>query len=437
MAKSMLALLRGKKRAPVTPPPFPRFTRRAVKRVVELLERGRTVVLGRHAPEMKEVEAALSRYHGGRQALAVGSGTAALHVALIGLEIGPGDEVITTPFTWGATVACIMHQNAIPRFADVDPETGLLDPQSVEAAVTRRTAAVLPVHIFGQPADMTAFGRLGRRHGLAIIEDGSQAHGASHRGQVVGNFGDAAGFSCMGGKLLATLEAGYMVTPHEKVFWKACLSSQHMGRSGDPDFPPALRPYVDSLVYSFRISSVAAVLMTEQLKKLGQEVRARQENVRLLREFLADCWLVRFPRYPKGDLPSYHMLTMNFQADRAGVSRATFIKALRAEGVAMSSYVPSPIPAWRRMNWQGYRGPKVMWMESLRRAGVDYRKVRLPNCERKIAQSLEMGFNFTRVSRPTMQRMADAFYRIQEGIGELRAWERRQPASPGRPASAG
>ena len=384
------------------------------------------VVLGRHAPEIKEAEEALGRYHGGRQALALGSGTAALHAALIGLEIGPGDEVITTPYTWGATVACILHQNAVPRFADVHPETGLLDPRAVEGAITRRTAAVMPVHIYGQPADMTAFRRLGRRYGIAIIEDGSQAHGATHRGQVVGNFGDAAGFSCMGGKLLATLEAGYLVTPDEDVFWRAALSTQHMGRSGDPEFPAELRPYVDSLVYSFRISSVAAVLMTEQLRKLDREVQARQENVRILRELLADCWLVRFPRYRTGDLPSYHMLTMNFQAERAGVTRQTFVKALGAEGVSIGHYVPSPIPTWRRMNWQGYRGPKVMWMKNLRRLKVDYRRARLRNCERKIACSLEMGFNFIRVSRPTMERIADAFYRVQEHIDELRAWERRQ-----------
>ena len=427
MAKGTLALLSGKRRAPISSPPYPRFSKRAVRRVVELLERGRVVALGRHAPEIREVEGALSRYHGGRHALAVSSGTAALHAALVGLEIGPGDEVITTPYTWGATVACILHQNAIPRFADVSPETGLLDPRAVEAAITRRTAGVMVVHIYGQPADMTAFRRLGRKHGLAIIEDGSQSHGATHRGQVVGNFGDAAGFSCMGGKLLATLEAGYLVTPHQDVFWKACLSSQHMGRSADPDFPEELRPYVDSLVYSYRISSVAAVLMTEQLKSLDREVGARQENVRILREFLADCWLVRFPRYRTGDLPSYHMLTMNFQAERVGVSRAAFIKALRAEGVAIGHYVPSPIPTWRRMNWQGYRGPKAMWMKNLRQAKVDYRKLRLPGCQRKIAGSLEMSFNFTRVSRPTMQRIADAFYRVQEHIEDLRTWERTQP----------
>jgi len=171
---------------------------------------------------------------------------------------------------------------------------------------------------------------------------------------------------------------------------------------------------------------VAAVLMTEQLKSLDREVGARQENVRILREFLADCWLVRFPRYRTGDLPSYHMLTMNFQAERAGVTRQTFVKALGAEGVSIGHYVPSPIPTWRRMNWQGYRGPKVMWMKNLRRLKVDYRRARLRNCERKIACSLEMGFNFIRVSRPTMERIADAFYRVQEHIDELRAWERRQ-----------
>jgi dTDP-4-amino-4,6-dideoxygalactose transaminase len=168
-------------------------------------------------------------------------------MALAGLEVGPGDEVITTPFTWGASVSCILHQGAVPVFADVDRKTGLIDPGSIEAVITKRTRAILAVHIFGQPAAMQRIMKIAAKHDLVVVEDGSQAHGATIGGRVVGGFGHAAGVSCMGGKLLATSEAGYMVTPNEDLYWKACLLSQHMGRPPDRGFPDKMRPLVDSL----------------------------------------------------------------------------------------------------------------------------------------------------------------------------------------------
>jgi dTDP-4-amino-4,6-dideoxygalactose transaminase len=429
MSASKLALLGGDPTGGVPTGVYPDFDPSAIRRVAELLQRGATVGLSKKQPEILEAETAIAAWQGMPYCIGTSSGHAALHSALIGLEITSGDEVITTPYTWGASISCILHNNAIPIFADVDPETGLIDPQSVEQNITTRTRAILAVHIYGQPANMTALCEIARKHDLVVIEDGSQAHGALHKGRKVGTYGDAAGFSCMGGKLLASSEAGYMVTPHEQVYWKAALGGQHMGRSSEEGFPEHLRPYVDSLVYTYRLNPITAVLLTEQLRKLDAENNARRRNVALFRQALAGAQSVRFPTYPEGDEPAYHMLTMNFQPEAVGLSRDTYLQALRAEGVGIFAYVPSPIPSWDRLHWQTYDGPKVMWTETLRWAEVDYSEVQVPNCERKVACSLEMGWNHTKLNEAGMQKLASAFHKVEENLGALRDWERGQRTS--------
>jgi len=302
----------------------------------------------------------------------------------------------------------------------------LLDPESIESRISPKTRAILPVHIYGQPANMTAICEIAKKHRLVVIEDGSQSHGAVHKGKKVGQFGDAAGFSCMGGKLLASSEAGYMVTPHEEVYWKGAMGGQHMGRSPEQGFPDSLRPYVDSLVYTYRLSPINAVLLSEQLKKIDAENEARQKNVAMFRSAMEGIKSVSFPNYPEGDEPTYHMLTMNFNPEAAGVQRSTYIKAIQAEGISIFSYVPSPISRWRRLQWKDYDGPKVMWTEVLRQSGIDYSLTEVPNCETKIARSLEMGWNYVEVNEPKMKQMASAFHKVEENLDSLREWESTQ-----------
>jgi len=419
-----LALLGGKPVGGPTRPAYPVFSRSAIRKVVRLLERGETVGLGRSSRVIAKAEQAISRYHSGRHALVLNSGHAALICALMGLEIGPGDEVITTPYTWGASISCILHVGAIPVFVDVDPVSGLIDPKKIASAVTRKTRAVLAVHLFGQPADMPAINQVAKRHKLFVIEDGSQAHGATIRREVVGNFSDAAGFSCMGGKLLATAEAGYLVTPHEDVFWKAAMMCQHYGRSADRHFPEALKPYVDSLVFTFRLSPLIAVLFPSQIRRLDAQVAARQKNVSLFREAMKDCEVIEFPELKKGFLASYHMLTMNFHPEKAHIRRETFINAVKAEGVNIFPYVPAPITRWKRLDWRGYNGPVPFWMPALRQAQTNYPAAKLPNCTFKIEHSLEMGWNYYHVDPKGMKRLASAFLKVQDHLDQLRRYEK-------------
>lgn len=425
---SKLALLGGTPLGAVPADRHPRFSRRAIQRVAKLLETGRVLAFNRSSDLVREAEEAIARWQRMKHVLTVSSGHAALQCAVMGLEIGPGDEVVTTPYTWGASISCILHNGAAPVFADVDPETGLIDPRSAEERITRRTRAILAVHIYGQAANMTALRRIAAKRGLALIEDGSQAHGSVHAGKKVGTFGDAAGFSCMGGKLLATTEGGYLVTNDPAVYWKAALSTQHNGRSGDPGYPDAMRPYVDSLVYTYRTTAINCVLFAEQLKKIDRENEGRRKNVSLLRKFMDGCSLVSFPQYPKGDKPAYHILTMNFN-EELGICKSTLFQAMKAEGVGASCYVPSPIPTWKRLHWWNYAGPKVMWMENLRRHGIRYDKTEVPHCALKIRRAVEMGWNYLQPSPAKMRKLASVFHKVEENLNALRDWERRQAKS--------
>jgi dTDP-4-amino-4,6-dideoxygalactose transaminase len=431
---SQLALLGGTRVGEVVYSPFPTFTERAIERAAEMLRTGKLYGLGRkHVPEIAEAEDAISRYHGNRHVLATASGHSALQSALAGLEICGGDEVITTPYTWGASVSCILHQNAIPVFADVVPATGLIDPESVEAAITPRTKAILAVHIFGQPADLKRLRAIADKHKIMLIEDGSQAHGAEIDGMRVGTVGDAAGFSCMGGKVLATTEAGYMVTPHERVYWKGAMIGQHMGRSSDGEMPDDLRPFTDSLVYTYRVSPLNAVLLTEQFAKLDAELAARRRAAALLQRHLAGTKFLRIPEYAPGVRPVFHLMSFTLDEDAAGVSRDTFAAALRAEGMMAFGYVPSPVSDWPRLHWQDYRGPRVSWLSTLEAAGVDYRNLPLPNCRWRVGHSIETRFDFLEGSDEMVGRMAEIILKVEANIDALREHEQRSgPAGPAR-----
>jgi dTDP-4-amino-4,6-dideoxygalactose transaminase len=424
-----LALLGGAPVGAPGKPQYPRFSDRARQRVDALLQTGPMVGLSKEHPAVAEAEQRIAEWHDVERCLTAASGHASLQAALIGLEITGGAEVVTTPYSWGASTSPILHNNAIPIYADVDPTTGLLDPEAARAAIGPRTEAILVTHIYGQPADMTALRALADECGLALIEDGSQAHGARHRGERVGRFGDAAGFSCMGGKLLATTEAGYLLTRREDVYWKAILScqhaggSEHPGRSVEPGFPHGLQRFADSLLYTYRIGVINAVLLVEQLAKLDDENEARRRNRERFLEATRDLASFSAPEYPDGE-PVFHMSTLNFHPERAGISRDTYLAALQAEGAPAFSYIDTPLHRLERMRTDT-DAPRVMWTDNLRRAGVDYAALDLPGCDTMIARSFQIVWNWIEDDAAAMRRLADAFVKVEEHLPALRDHERQ------------
>jgi dTDP-4-amino-4,6-dideoxygalactose transaminase len=207
------------------------------------------------------------------------------------------------------------------------------------------------------------------------------------------------------------------------------MMCQHYGRSAEPGFPAAYTAYVDSLVFTFRVSPLIARLFPGQFRRLGAQTRARQANAATLRDALAGCALIELPRERKGFRSAYYYMTMNFRPEVAGISRETFCKALIAEGVGAWPYVPEAIHHWRRLQWRDYDGPVPFWIPALKAAGTDYAATRLPGCEHKIAHAIELLLvSEYRRAPAAMRRIASAFEKVQDNLPALRRYEEQQHA---------
>ena len=284
-------------------------------------------------------------------------------------------------------------------------------------------------HIFGNPADMTALCAIAREHDLRVIEDGSQAHGARHRGTRIGAFGDASGFSANGVKPLAATEAGYMVTVDEDVYWKAVVSTQHAGmgelpgRATEPGFPEELRPAIDALVYSYRLSPINAALMLAGLKQVDSENGVRRRHLELLREGIKDLHAVSIPDLlHDGDESAVHQAIVTFDAERAGITKATYLAAANAEGLYAYKYIHRPVNRAQRLS-PDWRGPRVLWTENLRRARYDPTKVELPHAEAQIKNHFNLVWNYIAYEPGLIQEIIDVFVKLDENLDALRAHE--------------
>jgi dTDP-4-amino-4,6-dideoxygalactose transaminase len=294
------------------------------ERVVSVLESGRLVA----GEEVREFEREFAEFCGADHAVATANGTAALHAALVALDVGDGDRVVTSPFSFVATANAIRHAGAEPVFADIDPETYNLDPAAVERTVETTDAdAILAVHLFGLPADVAALRDVADDHDLLLVEDAAQAHGAQYRGQRVGAFGDAACFSFYPTKNMTTGEGGMVTTTREDVAERARKFVNH-GRTD--------RYTHETVGHNFRMPEMAAAIGRAQLGKLPEYTRARRSNAAVLDETLtvAD---VGTPTEPDRRHHVYHQYTIRCP-DRDGLR-----SYLKDNGINTRVYYPTPI----------------------------------------------------------------------------------------------
>ena len=258
------------------------MTGRPVKRV---LDRG--VLWGPNAPEVSALQEEWAAYCGTRHCLMTNSGTAALHCAVVAAGVQPGDEVIVPAFSFVATAMAVLHQGAVPVFCDIDPVTHNLDPRALDARITQRTRAVMPVHAHGLPADMAPIRAVAARHGLAVIEDAAQAHGATYRGGRAGSLGDCAGFSLNGSKGLSAGEGGLFVTDDDGARTVARRLAI-FGEDTPPTAPGQYRAYWSHGVgWNYRSHELTAALARSQLRRLDRYNRTAQENARRLNAILS------------------------------------------------------------------------------------------------------------------------------------------------------
>lgn len=281
----------------------------ARRHVLEVLDSGWVSSAG---PMVARFERAYAEYVGVRHAVSTASGTTALHLALAALGIGPGDEVIVPDLSMIATACAVLYTGATPVFADIDPLTGCLDPAAAAAAITPRTRALLPVHLYGHPADMDGLRALADAHALKLVEDAAQAHGARWRGRACGSLGDVAAFSFYANKLISTGEGG-MLTCDDDALAARARALRNLAHS------PQRRFVHDDLGFSYRMGALPAALGLGQIEQAARHLAHKQ--------WLAAAYTQRLARLPGLVLP----------ATRAGATHAHWMYAIRLDAEARLS----------------------------------------------------------------------------------------------------
>jgi perosamine synthetase len=351
----------------------------AEERAVADVLRSGQLSLGPRVPDFEEAFAARL---GVAHASAVSSGTAALHLALRAVGVGDGDEVITSPFSFVASANVALYERARPVFADIDPVTLNLDPDAAAAAVSPRTRALLPVHIFGYPADLPAFESLAARHDLRIVEDACEALGAVHAdGVAVGGRGHPAAFGFYANKQLTTGEGG-MVTVTDAAIKQRIDSERNQGRAPDMGWLDH-----DRLGFNYRLSDLACAVGLAQLARLDEMLAARQDVAARYREALGAVDDLDLPcEDAGGNVRGWFVFVVQLPrgSDRDGV-----IEALRERGVQCKPYLPA------------------IHLMSFYRERLGFREGEFPVCEDVAARSIALPF-FPGMSEGQVERVADA-----------------------------
>ena len=292
-------------------------------------------VLGKEVAAFEEEFAA---YSGGGQAIGVNSGTSALHLALLAAGIGPGHEVITTPFTFVATVAAIRYTGATPVFVDIDPVSYTLDPALVESAITPQTRAIMPVHLYGQPADMDPILEIGRRHGLLVIEDAAQAHGAEYKGRRAGSLAEIACFSFYPGKNLGACGEGGAVVTRNPEFIQTIRMLRNWGESR--------RYYHDLAGFNYRMEGMQGAVLRVKLRHLERWTEARRSIASIYSDRLKGC--IATPRQMSYARHVFHVYAIRVP------NRDQMAQNLNASGVQTGIHYPIPVHLQKAYRDQRY-----------------------------------------------------------------------------------
>lgn len=292
-------------------------------------------------------------------AVAVSSNTIGTTVALSALDIGPGDEVITSPLTFASTANVIVHQGARPRFADVDPVTLTLDPDTVSRAITKKTKAIIPVHLAGQPCDMPALLALARKRHLAVIEDAAHAFGASLDGKLIGSFGDATVFSFHAVKNLTTAEGG-LITTKSKALAKRMRSLTFHGM--DQDAYSRIRSHrwryqVNQAGYKANFTDLQAALGMAQLEKFNRLQKRRREIVSKYTHAFKQLPGLMLPMERPNATHAWHVYLLRLRLSQLRISRDRFLEALLAEGITGNvHYIPVHLQPYYRKAFKFKKG---------------------------------------------------------------------------------
>jgi len=318
----------------------PQIGKEEINAVVEVMKSGMLA----QGPKVHEFEEKFAKFIGTKFAIATSNGTTALEVALRAYGIGEGDEMITTPFTFIASANAILYTGARPVFVDIDPETFNIDANLIEKAITKKTKAILPVHLYGSACDMTKIMSIAKKHKLAVIEDACQAHGAMWKEKKVGSFGTGA-FSLYPTKNMTVGEGG-MITTNDKAVYEACNLLRAHGSK--------VRYYHDILGYNYRMTDLEGAIGIEQLKKLPQFNKARQANAKFLNKELGKITGLIVPEAPKNVTHVYHQYTIRITKDFP-IKRDEVLAKLTEAGIGTAVFYPLPLNRQEVYKKLGYK----------------------------------------------------------------------------------
>lgn len=390
--------------------------------VNDVLDSG--IVAGGTAPQATALEKEWAEYTGAEHCLTTTSGTAALHMALAAGGVGPGDEVITSAFTFLASASCALHQNAIPVFVDIDLRTYNLDPAKLEAAINERTKAIIPVHIQGLPADMDPIMEIARQYDLFVVEDACQAHGATYKGRMVGTIGDIGTFSLNNYKNLPGGEGGLYITDDETLLKRGML----IRCFGDEiDEVSHRRTYNASVLgYMYRNQELPAALARAQLMHLDERNDVRIANADFLTQELSRIPGVIPPHCPPERKHVYWFYNVRFDPQAAGVDaeprrfRIGLEKALYKEGALVGQWQTMPVPAQDIFQSKlGYGGSRYPWTVNEEKGiQYDYDPDDYP-----MAQKLCDTYTIVHgIHAPNgtelMKKIVEVFHKVFENLGE-------------------
>lgn len=320
-----------------------------IQAVVDVL-RGDYLTTG---PKIAEFEKMVADYVGAKYAVAISNGTSALHAACHAAGIGPGDEVITTPLTFAASANCVLYCGGTPVFADVDERTYNIDPEDIRRKITKKTKAIIAVHLAGQPCEMDEIHEIAKEHNLLVIEDGAHALGSEYKGKKVGTLSDMTTFSFHPVKPITTGEGGMIVTDNEEFYQKMILFRSHgitrdeslLTRNEGPWYYQQLE-----LGYNYRITDIQCALGCSQMKKLDRFLARRRELVKRYDAAFADCENIVIPYQMPEAVSGWHLYIIQVK----NCDRREVFERLRAEGIGVNVHY---IPVYMHPYYQehGYR----------------------------------------------------------------------------------
>ena len=356
---------------------------------------------GTKVPEFAEQFAA---FQGAKYGVCVNSGTSALYIALKAAGVGPGDEVITTAYTFQATIVAILMTHAVPVFVDTAPDSFLIDATKVEDAITERTKVILPVHIAGYPADLDLLVEIADRNDIKIIEDCAQAHGAEWRGKGVGSWGDFGCFSFQTSKNLCAGEGGIILT-HDRELYERTWSIHNCGRAlSDAEFGN-----IDPLGGNFRMTEWQAAILFSRLTRLEAETNYRHMNMRWLDGWFGEIPGIKVtsldPRATRGGCHGYKAILDSEEFE--GISRDTFISAMRAEGIPLGYWYNTPM----------YRA--AFLSSNLFGSDNDFNDVHCPETEKICQSGLALSQSVLMGIEEDMEDIIKAAAKIRRNVGEL------------------